>query len=199
MRGRMEGHLEAGNRFPDGAGPKDEGWRGLPRRARWEEQRFVPLEAAVEAADGRGFSKLGGAAGDLLGNEMLWVPKLACARVRNARERGASRRTPIGRKYGLPDHQNAKSGIAFVLEKFADCGDPPQAIGSSGRNEEHEARAGRSRVKRTDELRDVGRAKRGERLLSLRRATRNPEIGGQADERGNESEGREQGPPFHFD
>lgn len=118
--------------LPNRPTPEDGHWGALPSQAWRVEKSLVPEEAVVEATGGRRLTGSSRAASDFLRNEVLGVPELVHARIGNASEDAAARRAPIGGENGLPNYQDAKIGLVFLLEELSDCGGPPQAGGSSG-------------------------------------------------------------------
>jgi hypothetical protein len=106
---------------------------------------------------------------------VLRIPKLPGPAVGDAGKSAAPRRTPVGGKNRLPDDQHAEIGVAIAAQKLTDCGGPPQAEGSSGRNEQDETGSGRGLIKSRSEFGSVCITECDERLLPFGNVRRKPQ------------------------
>ena len=193
----MKSGFQAGDGFPHRAFPVVGDRSGRPAGTGQVEKGLVPQKTVVEAAVGRSLSINGSVARDFLRDEVLRVPELAGAGIRNASQDRTAGRAQVGGENRLPDNQNTNIGVAFAREEFADCGGPPQTRRSSGREKQYEPGACGSSVEGARELGGIGPAERGQGLLAGGRPAWNPEVGGEAGESSHDREKREQGSPVH--
>ena len=59
-------------------------------------------------------------------DEMLPVPELAGALVRNSAENAVNGRTQVRRNHGLPNREDAERRVRIALQELFGCGGPPQ-------------------------------------------------------------------------
>lgn|ERR1700682_2637490 len=110
----------------------------------------IPKESSVYAAGGLYLRWLGGGSAiQLLGDKMLWVPKLNGSLVYDSSKGAGAWRGEIRRQDRLPHDQNAESGVRMAGKKLFDCGGPPQTCRSSGREQKNDAGFVRGGVKCT--------------------------------------------------
>ena len=127
-----EGLFEGRDNFVDGAVPKDRKRSVFPSGAWRKEKRLVPVKSFLDATI-RLLAWLSvGEFFQLRGYEVLRVPELADAIVRESGECAAARRAPISREDRLPDDQHTQLAVVVTLQKLFGCGGPPQAGWSSG-------------------------------------------------------------------
>jgi len=139
-----------------GSVQKGWGWFIVPLRMRGVENYVIPIEASAQAASGLYFWWLGsGSAIQLLGDQVLWVPKLPGSLVCDSAEGATARRSKIRGEDRLPDDQNAHLRIRMAGKKVFGCGGPPQTCRSSGREQKDDARVFRRRVKRVLEFAEI--------------------------------------------
>ena len=92
-----------------GAVQKRRGWVVAPLRMRSVQDYVIPKESTPYTAGGLYFWWLdGGSAIQVLGDEMIWVPKLYGALVWDSGQRAAAWRRKIRGQDGLPDDEDAE-------------------------------------------------------------------------------------------
>ena len=74
-----------------------------------------------------------------LRHKMIGIPELPSPRIGNAGQRAATRRSPVGGEYRLPNHENVELLLAVLGNEPLYCGGPPQAYRSSRRDEQDQA------------------------------------------------------------
>jgi len=98
-----------------------------PPRALWIENRVIPEDTVVGAASGlRLFRVFTSNSKKLFCDEMLRVPELAGALVRDSGQSATNGRTQVGGKHGLPHHEQTERRVRIALQELFDCGGPPQ-------------------------------------------------------------------------
>ena len=102
-------------------------------RMRGVKNYVIPIKSPAQAA-GRLYRWWlgGGSSIQLLGDKMVWVPKLPGALVCDSAEGAAAWGSKIGGQDRLPDDQNAELRVRMAGKKFFGCGGPPQTCCSSG-------------------------------------------------------------------
>ena len=73
------------------------------------------------------------------GYDVVGVPKLPDTQIREAPQRDASRRAPIGCQNRFPNDEYAHFLVRKPSQKLFDRGGPPQTRGSSRRQKQHQA------------------------------------------------------------
>jgi hypothetical protein len=92
-----------------GAVPEGWGWFVVPLRMRGIQNCVIPIESSAQAAGGVYPRRMGGGAAiQLLGDEMIWVPKLAGSWVGDSAEGAGAWRREIRGQDGLPDDEDAE-------------------------------------------------------------------------------------------
>ena len=71
------------------------------------------------------------------GHDVVRVPKLPDAQIREAPKRDAAWRPPIGCENRFPNYEYTHFLAWKPSEKFLDCGGPPQTSSSSRRQKQH--------------------------------------------------------------
>jgi len=112
----------------------------------------------------------------LLGHEMIWVPKLTGSLVCDSAEGAAAWRSKVCGQDGLPDDEDAEFRIRMAGKKLFGCGGPPQTRRSSRGEQEDDASAVRRGVKRALEFAEVRCRQNEQRRLSRRCLGRSPKI-----------------------
>ena len=105
--------LEGGNGAVDGAVPDCRRRRALPERVRSVQDGLVPVKSTADAAVGL---QCCGPLLELLSDEVVRIPELADARVRDARHDAGAGRFPIGGENGFPDGENAEFSAAVFRQ-----------------------------------------------------------------------------------
>jgi hypothetical protein len=84
--------------------------------------------------------RVAGVGGEALGEEVLRIPILMGAKIGDTAEHGRTGALPVRRKDRFPDCEHADLHPAMRLQDLLDCGRPPQTGGSSGREQDDDAR-----------------------------------------------------------
>lgn len=117
----------AGMTWTTGPFQKDEGGSSCHCSMRGVQNCVIPIESSAYAAGGLDFWWFGGGSAiQLVGDEMVWVPKLPGSLVRDSAEGASAWRSKIRGQDRLPDDQNAKLLVRMAGEKLFGCGGPPQ-------------------------------------------------------------------------
>jgi hypothetical protein len=125
---------------------------------RGEQDYVIPIESAAQAAGRLCLRRLGGGAAiQLLGDEVRGVPELSGSLVGDPGERAAAWRSEIRGQDWLPDDEDAEFCVCMARKEFFGCGGPPQARRSSRGEQEYDARVVCRGVKRALEFAEVGR------------------------------------------
>jgi len=75
-------------------------------------------------------------AGELIRHEMIRIPEVEHARIGQAVENHRPRRREIREQNRFPDCEHPHVRAPTGFQDFFDCGDPPQACRSGGRQEQ---------------------------------------------------------------
>src|SRR5216683_8163119 len=78
---------------------------------------------------------------------MLLIPELGDTVVREAAKRRSRWRAPVNRQDRFPRGQDSHLGVRVLLKHLLDCGGPPQADRSGGRQQQDDPHIIRSAVK----------------------------------------------------
>jgi hypothetical protein len=98
---------------------------------------LIPEDSLLDAAIGPRLSRVFlGNPKKLLCDEMLRVPELPGALIRDSAEGAMYGCTQVRRKHGLPHHQYPERRVRAALQELFDCGGPPQTGCSRGRKEQ---------------------------------------------------------------
>lgn len=138
VAGRLQSILQKRLRLYDRPIPKDRRWVITPIRVRAIKNGLIPIETFIEAAIWRRQRMLVRIFFQFLRNQMVGIPELPSPRIGNARQRAAARRSPVGRKDRLPHYQNSQLPVRALGDEPLHCGGPPQAYGSSRRDQENQ-------------------------------------------------------------
>ena len=129
-----QGVLKTGNNSNYRTVPKHRSRSILPMRARRKQNRFVPVEAFLNAAIRlRHWCSSTRAVLQFRGYDVLWIPKLAHPATRDSSERAASRRPPVRREDRLPYDEHPHLSAGVPCQQLLICGGPPQTSRSSRR------------------------------------------------------------------
>ena len=141
-----------------GAVPERWGWLVVPLCMRSEQDYVIPIESAAQAAGRLCLRRLGGGAAiQLLGDEVRGVPELSGSLVCDSGEGAAAWGRKIGGQDWLPDDEDAEFCVCMAGKEFFGCGGPPQARRSSRGEQEYDARVVCRGVKSALEFAEAGR------------------------------------------
>jgi hypothetical protein len=173
----VQGGFEGGDDVDYRAIQEHWGWIVAPLRMRGVQDYVIPIESTAQAAGGFNLQRFGTrSAIQLLGDEMIWVPKLTGSLVCDPAEGTAAWGRKIRGQYRFPDDEDAEFPARIAGEKVFGCGGPPQTRRSSRGEQEDDTRAVRRGVKRALEFGEVGCRQNEERRLSRRCLGRSPKI-----------------------
>jgi hypothetical protein len=122
----------------------------------------------------------------LCGQQMIGIPELPRPYVGNPSQDGGERRRQIGREDGLPDRKDANPGRRPAGQHVLDCGGPPQAVGSSGREQDDDTDFVGGAVEFTAQRVEADQVQRRERGLARRCVPLPPQIPSEGTEKGGE-------------
>jgi len=109
---------------------------------------------------------------ELLGEQMVLVPKLRNPWIRQPPQHRCARTGVIRRQNWFPYRKDADVWICIFLQNLFDCGRPPQTHGSRGREQQNNAYIARRRIERGTQLVKICGREQGQRRLPCRnRAT----------------------------
>ena len=123
--------LQTRNDSKNRAIPENGRRRIFPALALAVENHVIPEESFLHAAVWLGVRRLL-LCGFLqrLSDQVLRIPELQCAQVRNSRERASAWTTPIGGQDGFPNDKDPRVFAGMPGKEFLGCGGPPQTVWS---------------------------------------------------------------------
>lgn len=195
----IETGLESRFHTNDGPAEKRDGWqRAVPLRPGRINGHVVPQNARAEtgrSVPGRRINLQSLPQG--LGHKMLAIPVLKSPWVLDARQCESCGRHPIGYQDRFPDDEEPNFRVRNRFDDLLDCGGPPQADRSSGREKSENADRVRTFIESFPELIEVLRREVRERRLLRWGLSRAAKVQDEANER-RSRDAEDEEFPFHL-
>ncbi len=170
--------LQLASNFYDRAARKCRTLLVFPFRLWFVNDRFVPEKPVLNATSGLQLARLFFCDSiEFLRHEMMRIPELFRADIRNSPQRAPARRAPVGCQYWLPHYQHAEPRVRVPLQYLFGCGGPPQTCRSGRRQQQNQPRTIDRFIERVLELREIAFGERCKSLLPGWHGGPYPQIG----------------------